>query len=280
MKKFPILVLFLAVVHTLLYGQENQVVENKILRELFHVEKTYFAKKGNEKIEILSTRLRGRWASIPLNRCYLQQFDSDIAVLAFEIFLSDNPLDYKNLIDTLNHLEFNSNYYYIAKINPHKVKLIQLVYYNLANNEFIAKPDGFPIEQNFWMADSYGDVGSWNVQIKSLDKIMCSSLCCKLELSMGYDGFGGESCILKVVKLIDALNQADLVVSKDFKFGSSGGAIGCDSSSEFRNFQAQDFKIIAIKYTQCNCNEYGVNCEEHFGMKEGENNEIVTILNF
>lgn len=275
-----IIVICLLAFPSLVFGQDDSATAKLILHKLFAVNKTYVAREGNQNVEIISARLRGQWASIPLNHCFLQTFDSDVAALAFELYLSPNAFEYKNLIDTLNHLEFNDRYGYIAKVNLHKVKLIQLVYFDLANRKFIAKPEGFPIEQRFWMADTYGDVGSRDIQIKSFEGINNSLLGCKLELSTEQSGYGDDSYILKIIKLTNLDNQLKLLISKDIEFGSFGGAIGCEASIEYRNIVEQGSEIIAEKHTQCNCNELEVDCEGNFGMKEGECDEVVTLLNF
>ena len=176
-----ILSLFLLQINCFSQTKSNDFLKKMILENIFNVKEIVTANNYGNNIEIVITGLRDNYASIPLDKCFLIQMSDDLVAMAFEIYLSENQYDYKRLIDTLDCFEFPDQFAYFEKvdINKNKVKLIQLIYFDLKNKKFIGKPEGFPLEQNFWIPEGYGDA-SQNFFIESFKSIADSKYGCKL----------------------------------------------------------------------------------------------------
>ncbi len=261
---------FLMLTGNILYGQNEKIKD--ILNNVFEIQNVYTIYDDNVQVETLTTMLRGQWASIPLNQCYLLEFDSYTAALAFEIYLSDDQEDYKLLKDTLNHLDFPENFSFIADFNEGKTKLIQLVYYNLKNKKFIGKPDDFPLEQDFWMADTYGDIGSKCMNIDAFEVIENSGSGCYLMCSEEI-GDTWDSSDLWIVKLTDTED----IMSLAYEFGSTG-SVDCGISTRYQRLYEEEGVIKAEKVTNCVCEEENM-CESQFNARDGENVEVEILMN-
>jgi len=227
-----------------------------ILDDVFKIEHTLVATQVtdadgvHENIELVTTKLRGKYASIPLSRCFLSQYE-DIAVLAFEIFLSKQEMAYKNFLeDNVPDGQYDT---YAATINTNKTKLIQVIVYNTSTKTFIGKPQGFPIEQDYWLIEGFGDAIS-DISIQSVKPIENGSGCAVI-----YEDYLVDShhnmVIIKPVG--DAILNSPLLA-----IGDLGGQTGCDIWAEYSNLRVNNNSVTAIKEVTCSCPEYE-SCADH-----------------
>ena len=188
-----------------------------------------------ENIDILSTKLRGQYASIPLSRCMMTIFDH-IAVLAFEVYLSDEKQAYKTYLE--DEIEPGNELAYAAALNKGKNKLIQAIVYDLSTNTFLGKPNDFPIEQDFWEIEAYGDAVS-NISISQLLPITNSPGAALIYTDYLVDSH--ENMI--IIKPV----QDQILSSKLIATGDLGGLSGCDIWVEYSDLTATDSSVTALK---------------------------------
>ena len=250
---------------------EAEILVKSIIDDVFKVKTIKVAEQVTnaegiyENVEIMYTSLRGKHASIPLNRCFLLQPSDQIAALAFEIFLSDGADDYKNHLET--EVGAGSELENAAEVNVNSEKLIQVIFYDTKRKQLIGKPDGFPIEQRFWEIEGYGDAMS-NIAIK------------------GFAGIdNSHACYLTYVDyLVDAPDLLQVfypngswIMSSPVKDkGNISGLSGCDVWIEYTDFKEENQRIIATQKTTCDCLE-AEDCEE-FKTVSGEVSRVVELL--
>lgn len=134
--------------------------------------------------KILETKARGKFATIPIDdgKCRLLKFQNNIVALAFNIYLSDNEMHYKKMrkagLYNFMDLEKGSELQALTK----NERLIQLIFFDLKKNKFLAKADGFPIEGLDWLPTGMGDV-TLIVEISDLKTINKSKYSCYLALT-------------------------------------------------------------------------------------------------
>jgi hypothetical protein len=251
---------------------DTYATKRMILEKIFEVNDIVKIEDDDQNFEIVLTRLRSMYAAIPLNKCILVHMSDELVSMAFEIYLSENKYDYINMLDSLKYFEFPENYRYYAKVNTNKVKLIQLIYFDLKNEKFIGKPEGFPLGQNLWMSVGYGDIGSPVLDLVSLSIISGSKLGCQLIYSDYIDDDTHLSLV--VFRLKNNFNGSEIIKSDAIHMGTSGALRGCIERIEFKNIKEDEFSIMGEKYTECDCED---DCGD---IKFGKHVETVELLNW
>jgi len=103
--------------------------------------------------EVIYTEVWDKHAAIPVYYDDIAELEDGIHVLAFTIYLSDNPNDYrimkeKELI-TLEDINEDSEF------TGGDQQLIQIVFYDFKNDKFLGKPQGFPISGIAWLPEEF-----------------------------------------------------------------------------------------------------------------------------
>ncbi len=254
-------------------NDERLIKIKTILTDVFKVRDLLVAEQIEDEhgvyynLDILSTKLRGKYASIPINRCFFSESSNHIAFLACEIYLSEAADDYKNHLETKQGVPANYEIEYNTDINQNKEKLIQLIVYDLANQTFLGKPDGFPIEQDFWEVQGYGDAMS-NISIQRIIDMTNGPGC-----ALVYKNYLVDSPDHYVA--IKSVDEA-ILTSATFPVGQMGGLTGCDVTVEFLDLTSTDSTVTVFKKTNCSC-PGGGDCE-YFEIAAGEQQSTEVLL--
>jgi len=117
----------------------------QILKKLFPKNEVKFI----EAETVFFTEVWDHNAAIPVTECAIAETDNNLTVIAFEIYLSDDPSNYENMIreDIFIDSQINET----TKYQGYGERLIQVIFYDLKNDKFIGKPDGFPLAEMTWI---------------------------------------------------------------------------------------------------------------------------------
>ena len=253
----------------LLITEEDLITD--ILSDIFKTKKTIIAQQVthdagiHDNIKLLIAPLRSQYAAIPLERCFMTQHGS-LVMLAFEIFLSDGEEDYRIYLE--QDVSDAHQETYQATINTNKLKLIQVVAYDLSTKTFIGKPEGFPLEQDFWEVEGLGDAMS-NLHIQRLIPLINGSGCGLIYRNYLVDSPDN----LIVVKPVGNTIYHSPVIS----IGDIGGLTGCDITVEYLDLTIENNTVTALKKTTCHCPDD--NCTD-FQAYEGEQNDLEILLDW
>jgi len=144
------LLLILMVVSLFTTGQNNDCnVTIDILKKVFPENKI----KQIENQKVFETTVWENYATIPLTDCHIVNLDSGICAIAFDIFMTDIPENYENMIKEkiTQELEINES----SKYQGTGERLIQVIFYDINNNTFLGKPEDFPISELLWIDQGY-----------------------------------------------------------------------------------------------------------------------------
>lgn len=174
-----------------------QSIENdskiEILKNVF----SDYEIKSIKRQDVFITKVWEKNASIPLNRTTHISFDDSISALAFEIYLSDDSLQYiymvqegiGNMIDITEYTKFQGG----------GERLIQVIFFDTKNKKFLGKGKNFPLSGFSWIPNGYGDLMEIN-EIESFKKIKGSTHACLLNMIECPDCLGGLHYIFKFNK--------------------------------------------------------------------------------
>lgn len=186
MKKITLSIFILLITMSFTFGNEDdKEIITKILTSVF----ADCEIKEFRDSETIKTKLRGRYAWIPLGKSHMVKFSDELVALAFEIYLSPNSDDYSKIEMT----GFNDPGYEDIANNE---RLIQVIYYDIKNNKFLGKPNGFPINGLKWMPLGFGDLMEI-MSIKSLEIPINGKNSCYLNIDECPDCLGGVTYCFK-----------------------------------------------------------------------------------
>jgi len=241
--KFSLTLIFVLGLFFQVYSVDDTELKIKILKSVFKYSKLI----EYEGEKILETKARDKFATIVIDNCHLLKFQNNIVALAFNIYLSENELHFKKMrkakLYNFMDLEKGSELQALTK----NERLIQLIYFDLKNNKFLAKAEGFPIEGLDWLPTGMGDV-TLIMEISDLKLISKAKYSCYLSLAECPDCNNSTYCFKYI--------NGKVLSSK--KHG------GC-----FESLVESGKKIMAKKIT--NCYEYNYD-------NEPPKYEIVTLL--
>ena len=182
-------------------------------------------------------------------------FTDNLGALAFEIYLFDKKNDLDSLIASAPSK--NKNFESLTK-------LLQIIYFNPTKIEFIAKPDGFPIEATDWTCK--GDCCD-TINIVEFQKVEGSSRSCSIIYQRYLDSHYLQVFLFK---------NNSIVTSRPFKIGSLGGESGYDCRVEYKNIRENNSSITGVKISQCDssCEEF---CSQ-IGLKSGKHKNTIILL--
>ena len=227
------------------YSNDDTEIKIKILQSVFK----YSTLIEYEGEKILETKARERFATIPVGdtKCRLLRFQNNIVALVFNIYLSDDAIHYKEMkkagLYNFMDLEKNSKLQSLTK----NERLIQLIFYDLKKNKFLAKANNFPIEGLDWLPTGMGDV-TQIIEISDLKIINKTKFSCYLSLTECPDCNNSIYCF--------KLNEGKVLSSKKYS--------GC-----YESIIETGRKILGKEIT--NCYEYNIDNEQR-------TYEIVTLL--
>lgn len=211
-----------------------------ILKQLFNTENSIrITPKEGKTDTVVIAKLRDKHASIPLSRCFYKELSSKVAVLAFEIYLADNADDYKAFIN-------NSSDASVSESSGNKSKLLQVLFYDISANRFIAKPEGFPLEQNYWKPEGMGDMIS-NYSILKLEKVSNSKTACVFKYQNYLVDAPNEVIVFK-------LQNGSVIKSKVFNEGEQYNG-NCTATIHFSHIAEKASSIICTKSESSECTE-------------------------
>lgn len=204
----------------------------KILKAVF-VNSELVSFKG---IKVLETKVRGKYASIPIDDTdsKVLKFSNGIAVLVFNLYLSEKKDDYRRMHEEEIYagwdVEEGSG---LESINTNE-RFIQVIFFDLNTNKFMGKPDGFPIEGLPWIPQGMGDLAEF-ASIKESFPIQGGKNSCILQLYECPDCFDNTFCF----KYLDG----NVLASERYK-------------SCLTNFHEQSNKIVCTEIINCYEYEY------------------------
>jgi len=220
-------------------------IKIKILQAVFK-NSTLIEYEGEK---ILETKVRERFATIPIvdSKCRLLKFQNNIVALVFNIYLSDNELHYKKMKNAgLNNFMDLDNGSELKSLTENE-RLIQVLFYDLAKNKFLAKSNGFPIEGLPWLPTGLGDM-TQIIVISDFKLINKSKFSCYLSLTECPDCNNSIYCF--------KYREGKVLASKKYS--------GC-----YQSIVETGRKILGKEIT---------NCYEHNIDDEPATYEIVTLL--
>jgi len=140
-----IIIILFTISITIVSAQNTDCEKNmQILKKLF---KRYEVKQIEDQM-VFITDVWGNHASIPVTDCYVVEIENGITAIAFDIYMTDVSNDYENMLreDICIDSQINES----TKYKGLGERLIQVVFYDLINDMFIGKPEGFPIAELTW----------------------------------------------------------------------------------------------------------------------------------
>ncbi len=127
-------------------GQANKQKQFlQVLESLF----PHYEKQTIKSQEVFETKVWDKHATIPLNYCDIVNLEDGISAVAFSIYLSDYPEDYKIMIE--EELITEDQIGEDSEFNGGGERLIQVIFYNFTEDKFIGKPEDFPISGLLWI---------------------------------------------------------------------------------------------------------------------------------
>lgn len=145
-----ILISALIIFSSVCYSQKSDCdITLNILKKVF----TKYEVKYIKDHQVFVTEVWENHAIIPLKECFIVELDNGITALAFNIFMTDTPEDYENMINEniVHELEINEE----TKYQGTGERLIQVIFYDTKNDKFSGKPEDFPIAELSWVTEGY-----------------------------------------------------------------------------------------------------------------------------
>lgn len=132
------------------YGQRTECdVTQDILKKIF----TKYEIKQIEDQQVFETTVWDKHASIPLTKCHVVDLYAGIKAVTFNIYLSEDPNDYQNMLKESITMELDIDE--SSLYQGHGERLIQVIFYDTVKDKFLGKPENFPIAELSWVDQGY-----------------------------------------------------------------------------------------------------------------------------